>query len=157
MSHNKYLPPYFFFFFVAAPVAYGSSWARSWIRAAAVSLYHSHSNTGSYTTAHSNTVSLTHWARPGMEPTSWWTLCQVLNPLNYSGSSMPISFIYSSASVFVKSLIPFPLSAASEEVINKHGAPLTPGLVSIVCPPKVSCLVPMNVTLFGKRLLAEVI
>ena len=25
-----------------------------------------------YTTAHSNTRSLTHWARPGMEPTSSW-------------------------------------------------------------------------------------
>ena len=36
-----------FFLFRAAPAAYGSSQARGGIRAAAASLYHSHSNSGS--------------------------------------------------------------------------------------------------------------
>ena len=38
------------------------------------SLGHSHSNARSYTTAHDNTRSLTHWWRPGIEPTSSWIL-----------------------------------------------------------------------------------
>ena len=37
----------FFCFFRAAPMAYGSSQARGWIRTTATSLYHSHSNEGS--------------------------------------------------------------------------------------------------------------
>ena len=44
--------------------AYGSSQARGGIRATATSLHHSHSNARS----------LTHWARPGIEPTSSWFL-----------------------------------------------------------------------------------
>ena len=42
--------------------------------------YLSHSNAGirpasaTYTTAHSNAGSLTHWVRPGIEPTSSWIL-----------------------------------------------------------------------------------
>ena len=35
------------FFLRAVPTAYGSSWARGWIRATAAGLHHSHSNTGS--------------------------------------------------------------------------------------------------------------
>jgi len=83
----------FFCLFRAAPVAYRRSQSRGWIGAAAASLHHSHSNTGSkphlwptpqpqqhhiqatsstYTTAHGNARSLTHWARPGMEPESSW-------------------------------------------------------------------------------------
>ena len=37
---------FFFFFLRAALAAYGSSWARGQIEAAAAGLYHSHSNTG---------------------------------------------------------------------------------------------------------------
>ena len=57
-------------------MAYGSSQARGQIGAAAVSLHHSHSNTGSEPhlqsaqLAHGNTGSLTHWARPGINPQS---------------------------------------------------------------------------------------
>ena len=36
----------FVFLFMAAPAAHGSSWARRWVRASAVGLYHSHGNTG---------------------------------------------------------------------------------------------------------------
>ena len=39
-----------------------------------------------YTAACSNAGSLTHWVRPGMEPTSSWTLCQVLNLLSHEGT-----------------------------------------------------------------------
>ena len=69
----------FFFLFClfafsrAAPVAYGGCQARGLIRAIATALRQSHSNAGSatsvtYTTAHSNAASLTHWERPGIEP-----------------------------------------------------------------------------------------
>ena len=55
---------FFFFFLRAAPMAYGSSQARDWIRAMAAGLFHSHSNAGS----------LTNWVGPGIEPTSSWLL-----------------------------------------------------------------------------------
>ena len=69
-----------FFFFRAAPAAHGGSQARGRIGAAAASLHHSHSHTGSqlrlppFGTAHGNAGSLTHWVRPGMEPASSWIL-----------------------------------------------------------------------------------
>ena len=37
-----------------------------------------------YTAACGNAGSLTHGARPGIEPASSWTLCQVLNPLSHN-------------------------------------------------------------------------
>ena len=49
-----------FVFSRAAPIAYGGSQAKGLIRAVATSIHHSHSNAGS----------LTHWARPGIEPSS---------------------------------------------------------------------------------------
>ena len=53
-----------FCFFRAAPTAYGDSQAWGLIGAIASSLHHSHSNIGSFT----------HWARPGIKPTSSWIL-----------------------------------------------------------------------------------
>ena len=69
----------FFFFLVfcpfrATPAAYGGSQGRGLIRAVAAGLHQSRSNATSraasaaYTTAHGNAGSLTHWARPGIEP-----------------------------------------------------------------------------------------
>ena len=79
----------------ATPTAYGSSQARGWIGAVATELCHNHSNIRSkprlrpapqlmatwdrshvwdHTTAHSNARSLTHQARPGIEPASSWLL-----------------------------------------------------------------------------------
>ena len=59
-----YIYIYFFFSFRAAPAAYGSSQARSQIRAKATSLLHSpcriQAASATYTTAYSNTGSLTH-------------------------------------------------------------------------------------------------
>ena len=71
----------FFLLFRAALEAYGGSQARSGTGAAAAGLHHSHSSVESgppltYTTAHSsNTRSLTHCVRPGIEPaTSWFAV-----------------------------------------------------------------------------------
>ena len=58
--------------FRAAPVAYSGSQARGQIGASAASLHHS--NAGSCIAACANTGSLTHWARPGIEPISSWIL-----------------------------------------------------------------------------------
>ena len=64
--------------FRAAPVAYGSSQPRGWIRAAAATLLHSNNNMGSEphlwpTLQFTATLDPT-WARPGIQPTSSWIL-----------------------------------------------------------------------------------
>ena len=73
----KFILFYFILFFFlllrAAPVACGDSQARGQIGATAAGLHHSHSNAGPKpclrpTTDHGKAGSLTHWARPGMEP-----------------------------------------------------------------------------------------
>ena len=63
-----YLFIYLFLPLGTSPVAYGNSQARGRIRAAA-SLHHSHSNDSS----------LTHWARPGFKPVSWWIVLGSVN------------------------------------------------------------------------------
>jgi len=77
----------FFLLFRAAPVAYGelnrscSCWPmpqpqqhQIWTLSA------------TYTTAHSNTKSLTHWARPGIEPASSWMLVRFINRWAMTGT-----------------------------------------------------------------------
>ena len=56
-----------------------------WIWAPAAGLHHSHSNTGSESCLQptpqltaSNTTSLTHWTRPGIEPVSSWILVRII-------------------------------------------------------------------------------
>ena len=66
----------FFFFFRATPVAHGISQARGRIWAIAAGLHHSHSNAGS----------LTHWARPGIEPVSSWLLVRFILLSHYGNS-----------------------------------------------------------------------
>ena len=75
-----------FVFFRAAPSANGSSQARGPTGAVATSPCQSHSKAGSklclrptYTTAHGNTRSLTHWARPGIEPVTSWFLVRFVS------------------------------------------------------------------------------
>ena len=57
-------------------------------------LYHSHSNAviravfATHTTSCGNARSLTHWARPGIQPTSSQTPCQILNLMSYNGNSL---------------------------------------------------------------------
>ena len=85
---------FFFLFFIflifclsifsrASPTACGSSQARGLTRAVATSLHYSHSNARS----------ITHCARPGIEPISPQRQCQILNLLCYSGNSHPATFI----------------------------------------------------------------
>ena len=79
----RYLMSWTFFFYRAASAAYGGSQARGWIRAAASGLHHSHSNTGSelhlWPTPKVTAASLTHWARPGIEPASSWIRVRFLS------------------------------------------------------------------------------
>ena len=64
----------FYFFLVPYPMAYGGSQARGRIGATAASLtpqpqqHRIWAVSATYTRVHSNTGSLTHWGRPGMEP-----------------------------------------------------------------------------------------
>ena len=80
----------FFFFGLfaiswATDVAYRGSQARGQIGTVATGLCQSHSNirirvtSATYTTAHGNIGSLTHWARPGIEPTTSWFLAGFVN------------------------------------------------------------------------------
>ena len=73
----------FSFLFKVAPVVYGSSQARGWIGAAAAVLSHSHSNAKSEPHLWpmlnlQQCQTLTHWARPGMEPASSWVLVRFI-------------------------------------------------------------------------------
>ena len=92
-----------FLLFKAKPAAYGSSQARSWIRAAAAGLCHSHSNAGSEPHLWPIQQLMATWARPGIEPVSSWILVGFVstrpqwelpdNPfltyLNYLDSAVP--------------------------------------------------------------------
>ena len=61
--------------FRAAPEAYGSFQSRGWIGAAAASqAMRGGATSANYTTVRDNDGSLTHWARPGIEPMSSWIL-----------------------------------------------------------------------------------
>ena len=70
---------FFFFFFRAAPSTHGSSQARQSNESCSCrptpqpQQCRIQAVTATHTTAHGNTRSLTHWARPGIEPiTSWF-------------------------------------------------------------------------------------
>ena len=72
---------FFFLLFRAEPMAYGSSQGWGRIGAVAAGLHHSQGirvTSTTYTTAHNNAGSLTHWARPGIVPTSSWILVRLL-------------------------------------------------------------------------------
>ena len=70
-------------FFRATPAAYRSSHAKGPITAAVASLHHSQAtqdlcSSATYTTAHSNTRSLTHWAGVGIETATSWVLVRFI-------------------------------------------------------------------------------
>ena len=46
-----------------------------------------------YATAHGNTGSLTHWAKPGVEPASSQRQCWVLNPMSHNRNSRSKFFL----------------------------------------------------------------
>ena len=62
--HMHFIFILFYFCFLGPHVAYGGSQARGLIRATAADLHQSHSNTRS----------LAHWARQGIEPATSWFL-----------------------------------------------------------------------------------
>ena len=82
--------PYFLFFpsflpsFLPAPVAYGISQARDWIRTVAAGLHCSHSHV----------ESLIHRARPGIQPTSSWILVGFVTAEPQCELQFPIFLFY---------------------------------------------------------------
>ena len=75
-----------FFFLRAAPATYGDLQAGGQIRAVPGELHCSHSNqcriqavSVTYTIAHGNARSPTHWVRPGIEPTTSWFLVRFVS------------------------------------------------------------------------------
>ena len=83
----------YFFLFTVAPAAYGNYQARGQMRAeahttAAATLDPSELKSVTYATAWSNTGSLAHRMRPGIEPESSQRQCRVLNPLSHDGNSI---------------------------------------------------------------------
>ena len=89
----------FCFLFRTALSAYGVSQARGPIGAVAASLHHSHSNTGSkpwsatYTTAHGNARTLTHWGRRQIEPTTSWFLVKFISTAPWWECFMNVCFL----------------------------------------------------------------
>ena len=45
-----------------------------------------------YTTAHGNTESLTHWMRPGIKPTTSWFLVRFVSTVSWQELQVPINF-----------------------------------------------------------------
>ena len=75
---------------MATPAAYGRFKARGWIGAAAACLQHQIQATSAvYTTAQGNARSLTHWARPGIEPTSSWIQVKFVTHRATTGTWVP--------------------------------------------------------------------
>ena len=88
---GKPIKTFFFVFPRAAPVAYGESEARGLFGAVATSPHQSYSSVGSEP-SHSNTGSLTHWARPGIEPATSWFLVRFVN--HWATMGTPLFLIY---------------------------------------------------------------
>ena len=81
---NIYLFIYLFLLFRASSVAYGSSQARGLIAAIAAGLHHSHSNIRSepslWPTQLKAMPNPTHWAKPGIKPSTLWFLVRFISP-----------------------------------------------------------------------------
>lgn len=85
---------FFFWFFRATPMAqaHGGSQARGWTRAVAAwptpqpQQCQIRATSATYITAHSNTRSLTHWVRSGMEPMSSWIPAGFVNHWDTTGT-----------------------------------------------------------------------
>ena len=81
----------FVLLFIATP-AYESCWSRSQIEGAAEAYTTITQDPSHLCYSCGNTTSLTHWARPGIKPTSSERQCQVLNPLSHNGNSLSEHF-----------------------------------------------------------------
>ena len=87
------------FFLMGTPAAFESSWARGQIRAVAWPMPQPWQHRIQVTSANSgaacsNTRSLTHWVRPGIEPASSQRQCWVLNPLSHNRNSLMHTFFF---------------------------------------------------------------
>ena len=88
----------FFYLFRATPTAYGGSQARGLIGAVAAKTRPEPQQLGTraasatYTSAHSNAESLTHGARPGIEPATSSFLVGFVNPCATTGTPSTASF-----------------------------------------------------------------
>ena len=70
-------------------MAYGGSQARGLIRPTPQPQQRGiRAASGTYTTAHGNTESLTHWARPGIEPATSWFLVRFINRWAMTGTPL---------------------------------------------------------------------
>ena len=71
----------FFLSFRATPAVYRNSQARGLIRVTAAGLGQRQiqASSATYTTAHGNARSLTHWARSGIEPATSWFLVRFIS------------------------------------------------------------------------------
>ena len=89
---------FLFFFLRAALSAYGSSQARGCIGAAPAGptpqpqQCQIRAASVTYTAAHNNTGSPTHWARPGIEPASAWILVDLFLP--HSKGPLTVAFLH---------------------------------------------------------------
>ena len=85
-----------------------------------------------HTTAHGNAGSLTHWARPGIEPASSWMPVRSISIA--SRQKLPFLFIFCGPSML------FPIVAALARIpaTRARGFPL---LHSAPCPPRPLCVV----------------
>ena len=87
-------------FFRAAPAAHGSSWARRRKSERQTQQGGIQATSATYTTAQGNTRSLTHWVRPGIEPSTSWIIvgfvtgwattpqCYFLTSITYYGEAL---------------------------------------------------------------------
>ena len=96
-----------------------------------------------YTTAHSNTGSLTHWARPGTEPTTSWFLVEFVNHWATTGIPTPrnllslcvLSFTPGHEDLYFQTLLRLELSpcsvslAQSKYPLDKRESNMTPPAV----------------------------
>ena len=75
-------------------MAHGCSQARSLIRAIAASLHHNQIQAAceTYTTAHGNARTLTHWVRSGIEPATSWFLVGFIN--NWATMEILVFFFF---------------------------------------------------------------
>ena len=88
--------PFCPFFLRATLEAYGGSQARGQIRAAATATAtQDPSHVCDLTTAHGDAGSLTHWARPGINPANSWVLVRFLTRWATMGTPGSCVFIHS--------------------------------------------------------------
>ena len=121
---------FFFFFFClfvfsrVVPKAYGGSQARGLWPTPQTKQHGIWAMSATYTTAHSNARSLTHWGRPGIKPTTSWFLVGFIN--NWATMVTPWR-------TSLNTLLKFPIQKVWDEAGNF--AFLTSSLMSLVWRP----------------------